>query len=314
MVVCFKKLLCATLIARVGGYGVLQPASRPSSTPPLSSRGVLLETVQAIGSWAGGGNGAGAAAAPLPLLGSDSQSCEAAMGVVTEQFRINHVDPDDYPRLMEGWCNDMLAPAKSMMGKQQAVTMRAVSKAWKHACMGARIALEEAQAISGKAFCTTLQKGFYKFFKSDSMRMLQQTEVTDVESTEPYAPPYATPLSHLQATAGGSASLAAELRNASAAAFSNVAAGPVTAADELARLHRVARVATARLARLRPCCNPHGGQGCHDAAISACVCAREPSCCSGSWTLYCTELVEMPDTRCGRCVDDETRHRTLRAN
>ena len=105
--------------------------------------------------------------------------------------------------------------------------------------------------------------------------------------------------------------LAAELRNASAAAFSNVAAGPVTAADELARLHRVARVATARLARLRPCCNPHGGQGCHDAAISACVCAREPSCCSGSWTLYCTELVEMPDTRCGRCVDDETRHREL---
>lgn len=48
-----------------------------------------------------------------------------------------------------------------------------------------------------------------------------------------------------------------------------------------------------------PCCVAHDGPGCNDAAIQACVCAQDPTCCSGSWNQFCVN--EIKQFGCGSC-------------
>jgi len=48
-----------------------------------------------------------------------------------------------------------------------------------------------------------------------------------------------------------------------------------------------------------PCCVAHDGPGCNDAAIQACVCEQDPTCCSGSWNQFCVN--EIKQFGCGSC-------------
>jgi hypothetical protein len=47
------------------------------------------------------------------------------------------------------------------------------------------------------------------------------------------------------------------------------------------------------------CCEGHGGMGCADAAIAACVCAQDSFCCDNSWDGTCVQLIE--SLGCGAC-------------
>lgn len=52
------------------------------------------------------------------------------------------------------------------------------------------------------------------------------------------------------------------------------------------------------------CCAEHPGVGCEDAAITRCVCSRQPHCCEGSWDERCTEAIgEYGCGVCGTCGD-----------
>ena len=48
-----------------------------------------------------------------------------------------------------------------------------------------------------------------------------------------------------------------------------------------------------------PCCEAHGGLGCADAEIEACVCDVAPGCCEEGWDEICAGLVEFLE--CGIC-------------
>ncbi|MCB9566286.1 MAG: hypothetical protein H6710_03565 [Myxococcales bacterium] len=48
-----------------------------------------------------------------------------------------------------------------------------------------------------------------------------------------------------------------------------------------------------------PCCEAHGGLGCDDPGIAACVCEIAPGCCEKGWDEICAGLVEFLE--CGLC-------------
>lgn len=48
-----------------------------------------------------------------------------------------------------------------------------------------------------------------------------------------------------------------------------------------------------------PCCTGHGGLGCDDALVQACVCAVDSFCCTQSWDPGCAAAVEA--FQCGTC-------------
>jgi hypothetical protein len=48
------------------------------------------------------------------------------------------------------------------------------------------------------------------------------------------------------------------------------------------------------------CCET-GGPGCSDSAVSACVCAQDPYCCSTEWDAQC--VAEVDSLGCGTCVE-----------
>ncbi len=48
------------------------------------------------------------------------------------------------------------------------------------------------------------------------------------------------------------------------------------------------------------CCEPHGGLGCADEGVEACVCEIAPGCCEGAWDEVCAGLVEFLE--CGSCA------------
>jgi hypothetical protein len=50
------------------------------------------------------------------------------------------------------------------------------------------------------------------------------------------------------------------------------------------------------------CCSAHGGKGCNDASIQACVCQNDPRCCSEKWDDVCVALVG--GLGCGTCKAD----------
>lgn len=50
------------------------------------------------------------------------------------------------------------------------------------------------------------------------------------------------------------------------------------------------------------CCSNHGGKGCSDATIQACVCQNDPRCCSEKWDDVCVALVG--GLGCGTCKTD----------
>ncbi|MFY0534373.1 hypothetical protein [Nannocystis pusilla] len=47
------------------------------------------------------------------------------------------------------------------------------------------------------------------------------------------------------------------------------------------------------------CCEEHDSPSCDDAAVSACVCAEDPFCCSVEWDGLCVSEVET--LGCGTC-------------
>ncbi len=47
------------------------------------------------------------------------------------------------------------------------------------------------------------------------------------------------------------------------------------------------------------CCAGHGGLGCADAVVAACVCAQDPFCCDNAWDGACVDLVG--ELGCGMC-------------
>ncbi|MCX4243568.1 hypothetical protein [Paraliomyxa miuraensis] len=47
------------------------------------------------------------------------------------------------------------------------------------------------------------------------------------------------------------------------------------------------------------CCAPHGTPGCDDAAIEACVCDADPTCCDSQWSAGCVAILEL--NGCGSC-------------
>jgi hypothetical protein len=55
---------------------------------------------------------------------------------------------------------------------------------------------------------------------------------------------------------------------------------------------------TAALA-VSTCCIPHGGLGCDQAGVQACVCAADSWCCTDAWDQQCVDEVE--DLGCGTC-------------
>jgi hypothetical protein len=48
------------------------------------------------------------------------------------------------------------------------------------------------------------------------------------------------------------------------------------------------------------CCTGHGGMGCADAGVAACVCAQDPFCCDNAWDGACADLVN--SLGCGSCA------------
>ncbi len=48
------------------------------------------------------------------------------------------------------------------------------------------------------------------------------------------------------------------------------------------------------------CCEAHGGLGCADQGVEACVCEIAPGCCEGAWDEVCVGLVEFLE--CGLCA------------
>lgn len=49
-----------------------------------------------------------------------------------------------------------------------------------------------------------------------------------------------------------------------------------------------------------PCCEPHGGLGCTDLYVEACVCDIDPYCCTASWDDQCASQVE--SFGCAACI------------
>jgi hypothetical protein len=47
------------------------------------------------------------------------------------------------------------------------------------------------------------------------------------------------------------------------------------------------------------CCSAHDSPGCANAAVEACVCAEDASCCQGDWNAFCVTQVTKLD--CGVC-------------
>jgi hypothetical protein len=52
------------------------------------------------------------------------------------------------------------------------------------------------------------------------------------------------------------------------------------------------------------CCTPHDTPGCDNAAVSACVCAGAPACCTGPYDASCVAAVDQ--LGCGVCTVAET--------
>jgi hypothetical protein len=196
--------------------------------------------------------------------------------------------PEDLPRLMERWCLTLPAPegAKPMWEDSCAATRHA----------GLRVfGKEGANDFNPERWCEALSSAWsIEQAKAGALALdattapgMSHTEIDQVHEESRKA------LEMLAAEAAAAAEADASARRTLHFSPPPVAAAPY----ELKDLY----------IEPRPCCEDHGGKGCHDQVIEDCVCARDASCCKTKWDLFCAELVEKLRVvdgalnRCGRC-------------
>ncbi len=148
----------------------------------------------------------------------------------------------------------------------------------------------------GTAGCTAIEVSFKyaQFSASQTLVKYGTTNATTVNCAA--ATP--TTLGALTATGGACTAFTATIplngAHGVCIRFDHGANGNAVTIDDL-EFRRVGCCTTGA----HPCCEA-GGAGCADNAVSACVCARDPFCCSTQWDAQC--VAEVAQYGCGNCA------------